>query len=148
MSHTARSLFRSALLVGVLALGGCAGAGGSDPAPQPSVVYECPALVIDRSAPLVQPANGATGVSTTIGSVTVMAETGLAGLPIVLTPSSGSPIQGGTFAASSSSTMAATVPVLSAHTTYAVSSFSPPINGNDGSCTMGTAWTMGSFTTQ
>jgi hypothetical protein len=148
MSRVVRVLLRSILLFGALALGGCAGAGGSAPAQPPGGPHACPDLVVDRSAPLVQPANGATGVSTTIGSVTVTSETGLAGLQITLTPSSGSPIEGGAFAAASSSTMAATIPVLSAHTTYTVSSSSLPVIGSDGSCTLGTAWTMGSFTTQ
>jgi hypothetical protein len=132
------------VLVGV-ALSACGGAGGSaTPTPPPGIA--CPDDIAERTASLVAPPNGATGVSPTIGSITATSSTGLAGAQLALVPAAGAPVLGGIFAAASSSTVTASVPVLSAHTTYTVSA-SAAIPESDG-CTQGVAWTIGSFTTQ
>jgi hypothetical protein len=60
-----------ALSLGLLALAGCSG-GGATTAQQPAPPGPCPALAIaDSQAHLVSPPSGATGVSPSIGSVTV-----------------------------------------------------------------------------
>ncbi len=133
-------LHRVAWALGGLTLAACSGAGGSGPAPAPPHV--CPAIVGLRSATLVQPANGAVGISTTIGSVMATSDTGLAGAQVILMPSGGARADGGIFTAASSTSVSATVPLLAAHTSYTVSGSSV------GECPGTTAWSIGSFTTQ
>lgn len=130
--------------MGALTFAACSGGGGSGPTPvqgQPPGAV-CPDFVLLSSATLVQPANGAVGVSTTIGSVVATSNTGLAGAEIVLKPASGAQLNGGIFAVASSTTVSATVPVLAAHTTYTVSGSSV------GTCPGTEQWSIGSFTTQ
>jgi len=127
------------------ALTACSGAGGST-SQSPPGGHACPALAEARTASLVAPANGATGVPTTIGSVTATSDTGLAGATVNLTPSGGTPVAGGIFATASSTAVSASVPVLSAHTTYTVGANVAEPTG-DG-CFLLIVWTIGSFTTQ
>jgi hypothetical protein len=142
-----------ALLLGGFAVvvAGCAGAG------QKSV--PCPA--VDEPlfrATLVQPPNGAVGVAVTLGSIVaqpaISPEPTLAGNTVLLTTTGGATIDGGAFVAtspvpvpggSSAPTYAASIPVLTAHTTYQVGATS--ITSFSG-CVSNEVWQIGSFTTQ
>jgi hypothetical protein len=100
----------------VLTLAACQG-GGASAAPVICNAAAPSAAVVTSS--LVQPAAGAVGVSTTIGTVVATADAGLTGTRIELV-SADSAIFGGPFVTASSSTVSATIPPLGPHTTYTV----------------------------
>ncbi len=138
MIQLPRVLLRVVCAMVALTFTACAGSGASGPAPG----HVCPAIVGLRSATLVQPANGAAGVSIAIGSVVATSDTGLAGAQVVLAPASGVAFDGGIFTVASTTTVSAAVPALAAHTTYTVT------GSSIGECPGTTEWTIGSFTTQ
>ncbi|HZO95502.1 MAG TPA: hypothetical protein VFB22_17260 [Candidatus Baltobacteraceae bacterium] len=133
-------MLRSALGAGFVALGACAG-----PA---SRGVPCPQVVHDIQWSMIQPPNGATGVSVELGTIVVPggpnAPTGAA---VFLTPSpeGAPPVEGGTFVAQANGTDAAAVPSLTAATTYTVSASMPQ---GAAPCPPAAAWSIGSFTTQ
>ncbi len=126
----------------------CAGAGQTVPGDPP---HTCPPFlggIVDD--PAVQPPNGATGVSPTIGSITVPSIPALLGATVLLNPPVGSgPSSGGVFVAAGPSMLSATLPTLAAHTTYfpqalvLVSAGTGPLG-----CDVYRSYTLGSFTTQ
>jgi hypothetical protein len=66
---------------------------------------------------MTQPAAGAVGVSTTIGSITVPQMDHVAGATLQLLQPQGGPLFGGVFVANGSS-LTATIPALQPNTTY------------------------------
>jgi hypothetical protein len=133
-----RFLCRAAPALCAVALAACSN-GGSQQGQPPGTV--CPTIVTVVNGTLVQPVNGATGVSTTIGSVTASSNTDMTGAQLILTPAGGVAFDGGTFAVASNVTFSATVPVLAPNTSYTVtaSSHAP--------CPGQVEWSIGSFTT-
>jgi hypothetical protein len=105
------------------------------------------------TSPLVQPADGAVGVPTTIGSVVALSDTGLTGTRIELLAGASATF-GDTFIAASSTTVSAVIPTLAAHTTYTVFSVQPfgtqPSAGGCGGEFSPVVFepSIGSFTTQ
>ena len=132
-----------ALVLGIAACSGPAGSSPAGPTPTPSPGgTACPPLAVADTDPITMPANGATGVATTIGSVSAPnAGQVAAGVAVQLTTSSGAVLTGGVFAAGPGGTAVATIPVLAPNTTYTVSAYATP------PCTVATEWVMGSFTT-
>jgi len=127
---------RSCLAVTLLTLSGCAGA--------QSAACVAPPVSIAVPDPMTNPAAGAANVSTTIGSITAPNVPHLAGLSVILTPSSGSALTGGTFVTSGVLNVTATVPALATNTTYHVTS-SPFSSGVP--CAGSSFVDLGSFTT-
>jgi hypothetical protein len=137
-------LMKRALVVLVAALCGCAGGGSSGPP------AGCGTIVGTQSDPIVQPANGATGVPIDVGSITVPLVNGILGGAVGLQPANGTQIPAGrlTQVGAGGTTVSVAVPVLAPHTTYAVIAQTsvPPTDAQ--ACWQTTAWDLGSFTTQ
>jgi hypothetical protein len=133
-----RVLRRAAPALCAVTLIACSNSGIESAQPPGTV---CPAIVQVASATLVQPANGATSASITIGSVTASSSTDLTGAQLILTPAGGATFDGGLFGAVSGTTASATVPLLAAHTSYTVTASSR------GPCPGTVFWSIGSFTT-
>jgi hypothetical protein len=139
-------------LAALIAASACSGGGNATdakPIVVPAVgVVSCPAFAGGVvSDPIAQPANGAAGVSTSVGSVTAPNVAGLAGLQVTLVPPSPAvPVMGGTFAASSGSALTASVPALAPHTTYFVQATATLGTGPQG-CAIYELFQLGSFTT-
>ena len=127
----------------------CGGQGATGPGE-----IACPALIAVFTATLVQPPDGAVGVSTTIGSIvattTPFNTQGLGGNNVTLLVNGSAAIEGGVFtpipSSSSSPSYSATIPTLAPHTTYHVGATVPP--PPPGPCPTRAAWVIGSFTTQ
>lgn len=110
--------------------------------------------VVVYTATLVQPPNGAVGVSTTVGSIiatTTPSQTpSLGGNNVTLLVNTNVVLEGGVFtpisSPSSSPSYSAAIPTLAAHTTYQVSATVPP--PSPGPCPLTATWNIGSFTTQ
>jgi hypothetical protein len=126
-----------------LALAGCSGGGTTQPAPV------CPNVVIgDSQAHLVSPPSGATGVSPSIGSITVTYGSASVLDAIDLTPSDGSPSVPGTAAPNpSNGTAVVTIPALKPAMKYTVTGHNVNFAHIVGCFTPITA-NFGSFTTQ
>jgi hypothetical protein len=130
----------AAALLGTAFLIGCSGGGSVQPQPQPSPVptrAPCTALIVnDPQLALIAPAAGATGVPTTVGSITFSAsrlENGLSLFPA----DGGAQVDGGPITASNGNYVSA-LPVLRSHVTYQVAIY--PL-------TTSCAYFPGSFTT-
>jgi hypothetical protein len=113
------------LLATAIALSACTGAGSTTsapaPAPTPTATPTCQpgaALYPLFQDPMTQPPAGATGVSTTIGSITVPQMDHVLGATLQLNAPTGGPLNGGTFVASSASSLTASVPQLQPNTLY------------------------------
>jgi hypothetical protein len=141
----------TALFVCVV-LAGCGGSGsGAVPAPSPTPLLPCNFnSSVFGATQLTSPANGATGVSVSAGSVTVGYLTSLIGLTVELWPNpSVTPpnrlISGGTFVVSGGgTTLTAPIPVLNAGTQYAVQTTALQPRGV---CSESVTWGLGSFST-
>jgi hypothetical protein len=120
-----------------LATAGCNGGGSSD-----TIVSSTPCPSLAMAPPtLVTPANTSTGVSDTIGSITLTNAT--ASETVTLVPSSGTSLTGSSpVYDQANQTWVATIPALAAHTTYSVS-----IGLIPSGCS-GTTSTIGAFTSQ
>ena len=138
MIALARASRRALAVTAALISVACSGGGASQSSPPGTV---CPTIVSLASGALIQPANGATGVSTTVGSVTATSSTDLRNAQLILTPAGGAAFDGGVFGDVSGTTALATVPVLSAQTNYVVTASS------GGPCPGSVLWSFGSFTT-
>jgi hypothetical protein len=130
---------------------GCSGGGQTlSAAPGP---HTCPAFLGgDVTDPAVQPPDGATGVSPSIGRIVVPFVDGLAGQTAVLlvSPAVSNPTAVVTSPfVPSGATLVATIPTLAAHTTYftsadvLVSAGTGPLG-----CDVRRLYVLGSFTTQ
>ena len=127
----------------------CSGQGTTSPGP-----VDCPQFIAVYTATLVQPPNGAAGVSTTLGTIVATTNPfntqGLGGNNVTLLVNGNLAIEGGVFtpisSPSSSPSYSATIPTLAAHTTYQVSATVPP--PSPGPCPLRASWNIGSFTTR
>ena len=124
-------------LAAILALAGCGGAAQSACTTAANLV---PAVV----DPMTSPADGATNVPTTIGSITAPDIGHLIGLTVTLTPSSGNAVTGGQFAKSGLTNVSATIPNLAPNTRYLVTA-APYVTGVP--CSGPTTVQFGSFAT-
>jgi hypothetical protein len=127
----------------------CSGQGTTSPGP-----VVCPDFIAVYTATLVQPPNGAVGVSTTLG--TIVATTNpfnTQGLGennnVTLLVNGNLVIEGGVFtpipSPNNSPSYSATIPTLAPHTTYQVDATVPR---SPGPCELPAWWSIGSFTTQ
>jgi hypothetical protein len=117
----------------------CGGGGNvqSTPTPMPTDRGVCAALLVnDPQLALIAPASGATGVPTTVGSITFSASRQYHDL--ALAPSDGSALVAGGPITPSNGSYVSAVPVLRSHVTYSV-----VIYVSEGPC----AYVPGSFTT-
>ena len=128
----------------VIPLAACAGGGSTAPTPV------CPAIVappIDPNAKLVSPASGATGVPTTVGTVTFTVtvaslRSGYLTLYIPATPGQGR-LLGGPISTDANGVSSSSIPALAPHTTYNATV------GLPSQCPGGGPYAiLGSFTTQ
>jgi hypothetical protein len=139
------------LLALVLAIAtGCSGGGQTVAASGP---HSCPPFLGGSvQVPALQPPNGATGISPSIGSIVVPFEDGLAGQMAVLLPSppgsNAAAVAASPFTPSGT-TLVATIPTLAAHTTYTISA-DVLISAGTGplGCDVRRSYLFGSFTTQ
>ena len=134
------------LSLGLVALAGCSGGGGTVPN-----VSCSNGVATDAQAHLVTPASGATGVSPAIGSITVAYGIATVVQPgVTLTPSDGSASVTGnpsfTGVLPQSGTVQVTIPALKPSTTYAVTGRS--VNMAHVPCFTTVTASFGSFTTQ
>ncbi|MEA2785982.1 MAG: hypothetical protein QOF71_2086 [Candidatus Eremiobacteraeota bacterium] len=106
------------LLAISIALASCAGGGStlSATSPQPTCMPGVALYALIRD-PMTQPAAGAVGVATTVGSITVPQADSVLGARLQLSISTGGSLDGSTFAANGSS-LTATVPTLQPNTAY------------------------------
>jgi hypothetical protein len=110
-----------ALIAAVFALsvftscgGGTAGGPGTGGGPGP--VAFCTAALI--AGDLISPAAGATGISTTVGSISFsVADARMLAGSLTLYPTVGAPVQGGAITGTAANA-AASVPILQSQTTY------------------------------
>jgi hypothetical protein len=131
----------------VIPLAACAGGGSTAPSPV------CPAVVappVDPNAKLVSPASGATGVPTTVGTVTFTVtvaslRSGILTLYVPATPGQGR-LLGGPISTDANGVSSSSVPALASRTTYNATVGFPidPVSG----CPGGAYAILGSFTTQ
>jgi hypothetical protein len=137
-------LTKRALVAVVAAACGCAGGGSSGPPPG------CGTVVATQSDPIVQPANGATGVPVDVGTITVPLVSGVFGAAVGLQPANGPQIPAGrlTQLGAGGTTVSVTVPLLAAHTTYAIIAQSSVPPSDVQACWQTTSWNLGGFTTQ
>jgi hypothetical protein len=139
------------LLVSVV-LAGCGGGSAAvTPATPPAPLPPCNfSESFFGDSNLVSPANNATAVPASTGSVTVSYLPDLVGLTVALWPNPSTPSQtalqyGGTFAVSGNGkTLTATIPPLTAGTRYAVQTSTLRTVG---ACAESVGWALGSFTT-
>ena len=106
------------LLATALALSACTGGGSTAPTTTPTACMPGAALYPLFQDPMTQPPAGATGVSTTIGSITVPQMDHVLGATLQISPPTGGPVNGGAFVASGASSLTATVPQLQPNTVY------------------------------
>lgn len=136
----------SFLLTVLIVLTGCGEGGGTvvtsmmvPPSPSMCPLAAAPTVLV--TVPMTQPPAGSTGVSTTVGSITVPLgpqPDHLIGVTVNLFPAVGAEVIGGVFAASGSSSLTATVPKLQPNTTYTTFANGEPC---------GPFFTFGQFTT-
>ena len=131
------------------ALSGCGGGGGSA-----GFVDPCPAVtaVTDPLATLTAPAKGATGVSTTIGSVSFTVtnaelQTGIFQLVATSPPSSTPVVNRPPITAGAGGVLSVAIPALQPHTTYDASIQAFP-GIPDSNCRGQVNADLGTFTTQ
>jgi len=134
----------------VMPLAGCAGGGST----APSGPNHCPAItgVFDANAKLVSPASGATGVPTTVGTVSFTVtigslRSGTLTLFVPGNPGNLGAVQGGPISTDANGVSSSSVPALAPHTTYTASVVARPVDPVTG-CTGQAGATLGSFTTQ
>jgi Bacterial Ig-like domain len=132
----------------VTPLAACAGGGSTAPS------EPCPAVtgVFDSSAKLVSPANGATGVPTTVGTVSFTVtiaslRSGTLTLFVPGNPGNQGAVQGGPISTDANGVSSSSVPALAPHTTYTVGIVARPVDPVTG-CPGQAGATPGSFTTQ
>jgi hypothetical protein len=128
-----------ALVAAAVALVACAGT--------QQTFYACPAVVPAPIAwTMTSPANGATNVPVTVGTIVVPGGADApTGARVLLTPSGGATaVQGGIFVAQTNGTDTASIPRLAAGTAYTVTASAT----SAGRCPVTTTWNIGSFTTQ
>lgn len=137
----------------VMPLAACAG-GGSTVSSGPSGPNGCPAVtgVFDANAKLVSPAGGATGVPTTVGTVTFTVtiaslRSGTLTLFVPANPGNQGAVQGGPISTDANGVSSSPVPALAPHTTYTATVHVRPVDPVTG-CTSQADATLGSFTTQ
>jgi hypothetical protein len=110
----------------------------------------CPAItgVIDPTATLVSPARGATGVATTIGTIsfTVSLAVLRSGTVTLAAPSPETSVMGGPITTDANGVSSVAIPPLQPHTAYHASVASNPVG--PGGCPGGATGDLGSFTTQ
>jgi hypothetical protein len=143
--------FAFLVALGLAALAACSGGGGTTPAPDP---FGCPASsVVDTQAKLVSPAPGATGVPTSIGTITFSySNPGLTGAHFALTGTDGSGFTIGQFLGDNGVTVTGpntasfNVPPLKPRTTYSVGGAT--VNVAHLICFHDVSANLGSFTTQ
>lgn len=122
----------------IVFLNSCAGGSSSVQPPQPPSRGVCQAfLVNDPQLALIAPAPGATGVSTTVGSITFSASRLYDGVSLFPTDGAAQ-VDGGPITPSNGNYVSA-LPVLRSHVTYSVA-----IYPTSGAC----AYFPGSFATQ
>jgi hypothetical protein len=114
----------------------------------------CPAItgVFDRNAKLVSPASGATGVPTTVGTVTFTVDlaslrSGTLTLFVPANPANQGAVQGGPISTDANGVSSSSVPALAPHTTYTAAVDVRPVDPVTG-CTGQAGASLGSFTTQ
>lgn len=135
--------YRLFAVLAAAVLAGCSGAGVTGPAcpPQPALIGTVGALV--------SPPNHATGVSTTIGTLTfTLSDPTLQSATLSLSPA-GVPasVRGGPITASGGN-YSSTIPALQSGLTYQVGIFTTvPLAGYPG-CTVNRGGVVGEFTTQ
>jgi hypothetical protein len=139
-----------AALVAILALGACAG-GGAMMATTPT---QCPAIagIFDPNARLVSPAPGATGVSTSIGSLSfTVSLAALRSGTVTLGVSAGSgsapAVEAGPITTDANGVSSASLPLLQPHTTYDARIHANPLDPASG-CRGAVDGDLGTFTTQ
>ncbi len=136
-------------LVAAATLGGCGGAGGAGSLPY--ICPETPAAVVASGA-LVSPANGATGVSPSVGRITFTVATpdlqgADPGTVVTLTPAGGAPaLQQPDSVITANGVSSSVIPQLRSATTYAVTISAMPTL--PGGCPGSVTAALGSFTTQ
>jgi hypothetical protein len=137
----------SAVLIVMLGLVACGG-GGSSANMSRTEPLPCPAITAaqDPTLALVSPANGATGVAVTVGSVTFSATFSYDTL--TLTPSDGSAVVAGGPVMVSNGRDTSAVPVLRSGVTYQVMVRTMPTALGFPACSYAFTNTIGSFTTQ
>ncbi|HEX3465047.1 MAG TPA: Ig-like domain-containing protein [Candidatus Elarobacter sp.] len=135
-----------------LSLAGCGGGGATL---QPGgVISGCPAVAgsFDPNAKLVSPANGATGVSTAVGTVTFTVgvaalRSGTLTLYVDQSPGNTGAVQGGPISTDANGVSSSSVPALQPHTIYVAHVVARPVDPATG-CTGQVDGNLGSFTTQ
>jgi hypothetical protein len=135
--------------VAAVTLGGCGGAGGAGSLPY--ICPDTPAAVVASGA-LVSPANGATGVSPSVGRITFTVATpdlqgADPGTVVTLTPAGGGPaLQQPDSVVTANGVSSSVIPQLRSATSYTVTiSATPTLPGG---CPGSVTATLGSFTTQ
>jgi len=137
----------------VIPLAACAGGGSTVPS-GPLRLTPCPAVAgaFDANAKLVSPASGATGVPTTVGTVTFTVtiaslRSGILTLFVPANPGNVGAVQGGPISTDANGVSSSSIPALAPHTTYTVTVDAYPVDPVTG-CPGQVYATLGSFTTQ
>jgi hypothetical protein len=146
---SSRALALASLAVAALAAAGCGGSGGAGSLPY--ICPETPSSVVASGA-LVSPANGATGVSPSIGRITfTVSSPDLQGTTsqtaVTLTPvGGGAPLTQPDSVITTNGLSSSVIPPLHGATTYTVTVRAAPTL--PGGCPGSVSAALGSFTTQ
>jgi len=145
----ARTFARGFVCAAVFGVAGCGGAGGAGSLPY--ICPQTPAGVVS-SGSLISPANGATGVSPSVGQITFTVASpdlhGAApGTVVTLTPAGGGTVlRQPDSVITANGVSSSVIPQLQSGTTYAVTvSAAPTLPGG---CAGAVSASLGSFTTQ
>ncbi|HTD37326.1 MAG TPA: hypothetical protein VK669_07420 [Candidatus Limnocylindrales bacterium] len=147
--RAARAIVCGFVCASALGVAGCGGAGGAG-----SLPYICPqtAAGVVSSGALISPANGATGVSPSVGQITFTVGSpdlqGTApGTVVTLTPASGGAVlRQPDSVITTNGVSSSVIPQLQSGTTYAVTVSATP--ALPGGCAGSVSASLGSFTTQ
>ena len=147
--RVARVFVRGFVCAAALGIAGCGGAGGAG-----SIPYICPQTPVGvvSSGALISPANGATGVSPSVGRITFTVASpdlqgSAPGTVVTLTPAGGGAVlRQPDSVITTNGVSSSVIPQLQSGTTYAVTvSAAPTLPGG---CTGAVSASLGSFTTQ